>query len=554
VIIVLILIIATSLPVHNIASGAGIDNLNNPPGTSQIKWVYVWPQVPLPNATVLIHAYAPNVSDMRIQICVSTMCFIPQQMKSLGNGSFEYLFVPGQGHYPPTKNGDEIDYHLLINGTAVFNGTLFVRNNAPPRLGNITLNRTKVHIGDILKISVNATDDYGIHNVTCYVSSPNGVKELNMKNMNNGSTNGTYYASFKIDTQGNYFVKVVAFDNSNQSSFVTTNFFVYPPEHKDKTPPRLLDAYGILNGTTLTIKAYLQDESGISSAKIEVNSTWYALIQIEPGVFQVVLQNVSKENARDVKIFAEDPYNNTLNESLTLQIYNITPPVKHTTSSQPQNEGMGTGLGIALLALGLLFGVIITLFVKNRKWLFILIIVIFSLGVSIANSYPSISRDAGGNIFNGNTCWSCLGLQPHSAPKGWLVNYPNGTPVHHPKWILDMLKSHPVLIYIHQVPCTGCEIQWKDMISSGIITPDGKLTQKYRGKIDFIVLDITYNSPTRDKGMEAMHIYSLGSMGTPTTILLTKKGHTIYWYSKTGVVYHQELEKLMKEAIDMYGG
>ena len=521
---------------------------------SQVKWVHIWPEIPLPNATVLIHAYAPNVSDMRIQMCFNTMCFIPQQMKSLGNGLFEYIFVPGQGHYPPTKNGDEVDYHLLINGTAVFNGTFYVRNNAPPVLGNITLNRTKIHLGDILKISVNATDDYAIHNVTCYVTSSEGTKKLEMKNEENGSTNGTYYTSLKITSQGNYFVKIVAFDNSNQSSFVTTNFFVYPPEHKDKTPPRLLDAYGLLNGTRLIIKVYLEDESGVSSARIELNSTWYNLIQIEPGIFQVVLQNVSKGDIKNVRIFAEDPYNNTLNESISMKIYNITPPIKNTNSSSSQKGSGGIGLALALLAMGLLFGVIFTLFFKNRRWLFILIVVIFSLGVSIANSYPAISRDAGGNIFNGNTCWSCLGLQPHNAPKGWLVDYPNGTPVHHPKWILEMLKSKPILIYIHQVPCTGCEIQWKDMISSGIITPEGKLTSKYAGKIDFVVLDITYNSPTREKGMEAMHIYSLGQIGTPTTILLTKKGNTVYWYSKTGIVHHQELEKLINEAISMYGG
>ncbi len=525
-------------------------NVKNP-FKSPVKWAYAWPEVPLPNGTVAIFTNIPNGTNVMVQMCVNTMCFIPQKMTLIGNDTFKYVFVPGENNYPFTKDGDEIDYHILLNGISVFNGTVFVRKNNPPQFSDIFLNKTTVHIDDELNLSVNVTDDYGVYNVSCYITSPGGFEIHRMREVNTSDSNGTYYTNLSIKFQGNYFIKIMAFDNSNQSNFITTSFFVYPPEQKDKSPPRLIDAYGLLNFTNLTIKVYLQDESGVEYAKIKINSTWYPLIQVEPGVFEIELSNVTHINVNKIFIYAEDPYNNTLNESFTLKIYNITSPPN--VPPHEKSEGYGGYLAAALIALGLLMGVIVTLFVKNRKWLFILLITIFALAVSFINSYPMMARDAGGNIFNGNTCWSCLGLQPHNELKGWLVNYPNGTPVHHPQWVLNLLQSKPVFIYVHQVPCTGCEIQWKDMISHGIITQDGKLTQKYAGKIDFIVLDVTYNSPTRERGMKILTMYSLGHIGTPTTIILTKKGTTIYWYSKGGVVYHQELQKVLDEAIKMYG-
>ncbi len=519
---------------------------------SPIKSIYVWPQIPVPNGTVDFTVVAPNQTQMMIQICINTMCFIPQLMNYHGNGTFTYHLVPRTGRYPPTKNGDKIFYHILIGGKEVANGNITVKKNNPPEIHDIFLNSKHVNVGNTVEIMANVTDDYEVHNVTCYITTPDGEEnKYPMTPQNNNSSNNTYFTSIKISEEGNYFIKIVAYDNSNQTTIRTSSFFVYPPKPVDKTPPKVIDAYGLLNGTKLIITVYLQDNSGISLAKIEFNSTWYKLTEISPGVFEIVFHNITPPHK--IKVYVKDPYNNTFNKTIVLKTYDITPP--STNTSNPANENPNNlGVPWVFLILGILIGILIILPLKNKKLIFsfILIISIASLIISIAYSYPLIARDAGGNIFNGNTCWSCLGLQPNSAPKGWLINYPNGTPVKHPGWILNMLKSKPVFIFVHQVPCTGCEIQWKDMIKAGIITKDGHLTLKYQGKINFVVLDVTYNSPTREKGMEILKTYSLGQIGTPTTIILTKHGNTIYWFSKSGIVYHSKLEELLNKAIEMY--
>lgn len=497
-----------------------------------IDTVSVWPDIPAPNGTVEFAVKATNVSYVHIQLCINGLCFTAENMTYQGNDTYRYLFVPGNGHYPATVNGTQIDYHILTD-VEEYNGTLIVQENNPPRFGEVIIDNPQPHLGDNITVEVNVTDDFSVHNVTCYFETSGGVLSYPM--VGNGST---YTLTTKLLYEGSYFAKIVAYDNSNQSNFTTARFFVYPSVQEDHEPPQLIDAYGVQNGTRMKLVAYITDKSGVMEAKALVLGKWYALKEVKEGMFEA-----STPVSSNVTIYAKDPYNNTLNTTVRITVFN----------EEKEKVEAGTWANpFLLIGLGALIALVIFLPFKKTH-IFVILIAVFAVVASIAASLPEIASNAGGNVFNGNTCWSCLGLQPHSSPKGWLVDYPDGKPVNHPAWIREMLKNGPVFIYVHQVPCTGCEVQWKDMIKGGIITPDGNLTSEYRGKISFVILDATYGSPTRDRALEVLKTYSLGVQGTPTTVVLTEKNGEVYWYSKSGVVYAEELKKVLNEAIEMYG-
>ena len=511
--------------------GIPISHADNP-SLRSINSVTVWPEVPLPNQSVGFKVVASNVSYVKIQICVNDMCFMPVNMNSTGNDTYVYTFVPGTGNYPATYDGDVIEYHILTDNEE-YDGNLTVRENNPPQIGDVVIDNKYPHLGDNITVGVNIADDFGVHNATCYLKTNNLVEKYNM------SENGTfYYITTKLLYEGSYFVKIITYDNSNQSNFTTGRFYVYPQNPTDTSPPEIVDAYGIQNGTSMMLKVYIEDESGVVEARAFVIDHWYPLKEVKEGLFEAIT-NVSS----NITIYAKDPYNNTTNTTLHIKIYNKNKVV--------MKNGSGEIDPLLLIALGALIGLLV--FVPVKSHFFVILIAIFAVSISLGNSMHIISVNAGGNIYNGNTCWSCLGLQPHSNPNGWLVNYPNGSNVPHPDWVKNMLMDKPLLIYVHQVPCTGCEIQWKDMIKNGIIDENGNLTWEYRGKINFIVLDATYGSPTRTKAMNILRIYSIGLEGTPTTVILTKKNGKIYWYSKSGIMYSQELKKFLGEAIELYG-
>ena len=496
---------------------------------------YAWPEVPLPNATIDVYAVVDGASSVQVQMCINDLCLLPQDMDNIGNNTYHYKFQPGIANTPPTSDGDIVYYHILVDGNEVFVGNVTVRTNNPPTFLGHYINPVTPKLGDNITVGITITDDFGVHKVNASVKDPSG----NVEWRNISQDNDTYYFIYKPFYEGSYFVCFTAWDNSNQSNSSSFRFYVYPKMANDTKPPEVSDIYGVVSGDEMNLTVYIYDESGVMEAKVKVNGKWYSLEEEKPGVF---MAKVPKNDT--VIIYARDPYNNTLNATFAVKLFG---------AEEKKIRGGEGGISyILLVLLGLIIG--LTVFVPVKSYFLVIPIAIIAVTASFIYSLHIAALEAGGNVYNGNTCWSCLALQPSGGVKGFIVNYPNGTPVNHPSWILDLLKQKPGFIYVHQVPCTGCEIQWKDMVKNGIITEDGKLGDKYRGKIEFVVLDATLGSDTRDKALEVLRIYSLGPPGTPTTVVLTKHSGKIYWFSKGGVVTSDELIKVLNKAIELYGG
>ncbi|MCX8173678.1 MAG: hypothetical protein N3F63_03600 [Thermoplasmata archaeon] len=524
-------------------AGAANDVLAPEQVSTQISVSWA-PEIPVPNATIKFRAICENVSSLKIQFCLNGLCGFPVDMVVLGNNTFEYLFVPGDGGNPYTKDGDNLSFEILLNGEMLYTNWIIIRENAKPIIHNIWFVPEFPKLGNNFTISANVTDDLGVEMVKCNISHESDFWEgVMLPRAENFSTEFTPLYS------GQHLITIIAIDNSNQSVLKNTAVFVFPPEQRDNASPVLVDAFGIRkNETNMTVRVYLTDGSGIAEAGIFINQTFYPLERAAQGFFTAEVPL-----SKTVQIYARDPYNNTLNTSYDLKVYTE-------ASAQPQNPSPsinGMTIAIALL-LGILGGIAIILFVKNLRQLHILLLPLLIGAIVLSAHYGLIgnSADAGGNIYHGNTCWSCLALQPKSLAVSWLENYPNGSPVNHPQWVLDALaEGKPLLLYVHQVPCTGCEVQWRDMVSHGIITSDGKISGRFEDRISFKVLDVTMGSETREQGIAVLKTYTLGqALGTPTTVCVVKTGTSVLWWSKAGVVYSDELTMVLDEALHMHRG
>lgn len=517
-------------------SGAGAIQQNN-----SLQVTVSWePEVPLPNATIKFTANCENVTMLKIQFCLNGLCGLPVEMQKQDNNTFEYVFVPGNGN-PPTSDGDNLSFEILLGSDVLYSNWIIIRENAKPVIQNIWFEPEHPKLGENLTIYANVSDDYGVKNVECNISHENWFGTLELTEQG-----GNFSANFMPLYSGQHLITIFAIDNSNQITSKTSAVFVFPPEQTDNVSPQLVDAFSVrTNESTMTLKVYLTDNSGIAEAGVFINQTFYPLERTSQGFFTAEVPL-----SETVQIYARDPYNNTLNITHHLKVYSES---NLPDQNQPSSVN-GMVLGMTLF-IGILAGVAIALFIKNLKGLnlLILFLLVFAIVLAAQQGLVEKSVDAGGNIYNGNTCWSCLALQPKSLTVSWLEIYPNGSVVNHPNWILDLLaEGKPLLIYVHQVPCTGCEIQWRDMVSHGIITQDGKISGKFEGKVLFKVLDVTMGSETRNQGMEVLRIYTLGSaLGTPTTVCLVKTGDKVLWWSKAGVVYSQELNTVLDEAIHM---
>ncbi len=509
------------------------------PEVVSVTW---FPEVPLPNATIKFTAICFNITSIQIQFCLNGICGLQKNMVATDNHIFEYTFRPGNGDQY-TSNGDNLSYELLHEGNIIYSGYLYIVENSKPEINSVEWTPATPVLGNNLTFTVNATDDLGITEVVCNISFGNEYWLFEMEKKGD-----FYQKEFLPLYSGQYLLNLSAFDNSGQFSTKILAFFVFQQNRTDNTPPILVEAIGIKKPDgKLHLKIYLYDFSGITSAYVLANGTLYALNLTGEGYYTAEIPW-----CENVQILAKDTYNNTLNQSHKLNIYYEEIPNKSGTGVEADPL-----FGAIAFLIGIIAGIIIMLFFKNHRIVqsIIIIVLISSLLLSGFAGMAGKSREAGGNIYNGNTCWSCLGLQPKNTNVFWLENYPNGTPVLHPQWVLDYLMlGKPLLVYVHQIPCTGCEIQWASMVKHGIVTEDGKLGEKYAGKISFEILDVTINSPTREKGMEVLQKYSMGPLGTPTTLCFTKKGDKVLWWVKSGVVYSGELIGVMDEAIHMMHG
>jgi len=499
---------------------------------------YTWPEVPLPNATIDIYAVVENANSVDVQICINDLCLLPKSMTNIGNNTYFYRYVPGEENNPPTNHGDVFYYHILVDGNEVFVGNTTVMINKIPKIENFTIYPKYPKLGNNLTVSFYVSDDFGVHNISVVIKNPAGENEFPLISENNGN----YFFNYTPLYEGNHIVKITAYDNSNQSNTSIFRFFAYPEIGEDKNPPKVLDIYGIAKNENMILTVYVYDESGVMEVKAQVNSSWYVLKETNESVFSAEVPL-----AKSVRIYARDPYNNTLNSTFNVKIFGI-----QTNENSEVEEESGEISYILLILLGIIIGLVV--FVPVKTYLLVIPISIVAIAASFMYSLHIQSIEAGGNVYNGNTCWSCLALQPKGGTEDFLVNYPDGSEVNHPQWIIDLVEDKPLLIYVHQVPCTGCEIQWEDMAKAGIVTEDGKVGYRYKGKINLVILDATIGSETRNKALEVLQIYSLGPPGTPTTVVLTKHEGKIYWFSKSGVVESDELIRILDKAIELYGG
>jgi|GEM_PF-2633320 len=531
-----VLIAAFTLTVYSECTGGARS------ATPEIVSVECAPQVPLPNASITFTVVCANISNntvLYLQICVGDVCTMPVKMVQKTNESFEYTFTPGISGNPPTKDGDNLSYEILYEGNVVYQDYVVVHQNNPPEISAVNFEPVLPVYGSSVRIVARASDDYGIvalrYSISCAGTYMNGTMNY---------TNGTYSAEILPWQPGTYLVNITARDNSMQERSVIKSLYVVSENATDKEPPVLVEMFGVkLPDGKMKLHAYLHDASAILAVKVEVDGVWYNLSQVGDFEFEATVPETEH-----LALVAIDAFNNTLNETYAIKVYSEGVEVK--------NQEISAVTIALILFLGILTGASLILFIRTAKLhIFILILCVIALILSAIAGEIAKSADAGGNIYNGNTCWSCLGLSPKTLNVSWLEKYPNGSEVQHPQWILDLLKKgKPVLVYVHQVPCTGCEIQWKDMVTHGIISADGKISGKYAGSIEFVVLDVTSGSETRDSGIEVLRTYTSGPIGTPTTVCFTMHSGKVLWWAKAGVVYSNELTAVLDEAIHLMHG
>ena len=133
----------------------------------------------------------------------------------------------------------------------------------------------------------------------------------------------------------------------------------------------------------------------------------------------------------------------------------------------------------------------------------------------------------------------------------WWTAYPDqssgaGGDVNHPSWVLDALKSKPVLIYVHK-SCSYCTPQTQAVQN---------ITDEFKGQITFFEIGAD-GSDARSE--EAMQVYDPngGTMYVPLTVLLTlapdSEGEVVpVWHSTDVVTGDGWVKKYVEDALSHY--
>lgn len=133
----------------------------------------------------------------------------------------------------------------------------------------------------------------------------------------------------------------------------------------------------------------------------------------------------------------------------------------------------------------------------------------------------------------------------------WWTAYPDqstgaGGDVNHPTWVLDALKSKPVLIYVHK-SCSYCTPQTEAVQN---------ITDEFKGQITFFEIGAD-GSDARSE--EALQIYDPdgGKTYVPLTVLLTlapnSEGEVVpVWHSTDKVTGDAWVKNYVEDAIVQY--
>ncbi len=172
--------------------------------------------------------------------------------------------------------------------------------------------------------------------------------------------------------------------------------------------------------------------------------------------------------------------------------------------------------------------------------------------------------DNNGNSNNNSNTGSWLDdyTPSHSVGTGandFWINYPTGNPssgqaVEHFNWIIDSLKSKPVLFVVHRTGCVGCADQAERVIEFG---------EEYEEYVKFYDLDAV-SGASYDIQQKANEVYMYDPNGSPGYIALTgvysyvkENGELkIGWHTWEApndmIVSNSDLETWIKDAIYYY--
>jgi thiol-disulfide isomerase/thioredoxin len=134
----------------------------------------------------------------------------------------------------------------------------------------------------------------------------------------------------------------------------------------------------------------------------------------------------------------------------------------------------------------------------------------------------------------------------------WWIKYPDqsagkGGEVNHPTWVLDALKSKPVLIYVHK-SCDYCKPQ-TDAIE--------KIAAEFDGKITFYEISAEGSDARAEEALQAYDPNG-GVMYVPLTVVVTQAPNSEgivepVWHSSEDVTGEDWIRNYVEDALGQYG-
>jgi hypothetical protein len=133
----------------------------------------------------------------------------------------------------------------------------------------------------------------------------------------------------------------------------------------------------------------------------------------------------------------------------------------------------------------------------------------------------------------------------------WWTAYPDqssgaGDEVNHPSWVLDALKSMPVLIYVHK-SCGYCTPQTEAVQN---------ITDEFNGQITIFEIGADGSDARSEEALQAYDPNS-GTMYVPLTVVLTlspdSEGEVVpVWHSTDEVTGEGWIKNYVEDAVSRY--
>ncbi len=247
--------------------------------------------------------------------------------------------------------------------------------DTPPGLGEITISPTSPTSSDIVTVSVQILDDFGVKNATLYYRVNNG-SWISIAMTADGNT---YSAQIPAQADGSYVeFYIVAFDTIDQQTTSATGHYLV--SDADTTSPQISSiGIDILNPTssdTVTITATITDDIAIDNATLYYrvdSSDWIAVSMTAVGdQYSAQIPPQPEGSFVEYYIRAYDTSGNYIDSAINSYTVSgeTTPPITSTTTTTP-GETPETG-GPLLTTIMLWFGgmmaiAVILIVVRMRK-------------------------------------------------------------------------------------------------------------------------------------------------------------------------------------------